>query len=80
MWTLQGAKNRFSAVVEAALSGVPQKVTRRGKPAVVVVSETEYRELLKAAQKARPSFAQHLLSFPAGDIDRAEVRPREVAF
>ena len=80
MWTLQDAKNRFSAVVEAALTGVPQKVTRRGKPAVVVVSEAEYRELLKAAQQARPSFAQHLLSFPAGNIDRAEVRPREVAF
>ena len=37
-WTLQDAKNKFSAVVEAALSGAPQEVTRRGRPAVVVLS------------------------------------------
>jgi antitoxin Phd len=30
-WTLQDAKNRFSAVVDAAARGKPQKVTRRGK-------------------------------------------------
>ena len=30
MWTLQDAKNRFSAVVEAALAGQPQEVSRRG--------------------------------------------------
>ena len=27
-WQLQDAKNRFSAVVDAALSGFPQRVTR----------------------------------------------------
>ena len=37
MWTLQDAKNRFSAVVDAAMAGQPQQVTRRGKPAVVVL-------------------------------------------
>ena len=79
MWTLQDAKNRFSAVVDAALAGVPQKVTRRGKPAVVVVSEAEYSELLRAARQARPSFANHLLSFPGIDVERSEVRPRDVA-
>ena len=31
-WQLQDAKNRFSAVVDAALTGHPQRVTRRGKP------------------------------------------------
>ena len=35
-WSLQDAKNRFSAVVDAAVGGDPQRVTRRGKPAVVV--------------------------------------------
>ena len=30
-WTLQDAKNRFSAVVEADLAGEPQRVTRRGR-------------------------------------------------
>ena len=36
-WKLQDAKNKFSAVVDAAIAGEPQHVTRRGKPAVVVV-------------------------------------------
>ena len=31
-WTLQDAKNRLSAVVNAALEGAPQTVTRRGGP------------------------------------------------
>lgn len=44
-WTLQEAKNRFSAVVEAALRGPAQWVTRRGKPAVVVLSVEEYQRL-----------------------------------
>ncbi|MEO9778946.1 MAG: type II toxin-antitoxin system prevent-host-death family antitoxin, partial [Sedimentitalea sp.] len=28
MWTLQDAKNKFSAVVDEALAGRPQEVTR----------------------------------------------------
>lgn len=84
MLTLQDAKNRFSAVVDAALSGHPQEVTRRGKPVVVVLSVEEYRRLLGQAQAQRESFAAHLMSFPgpaapeAGDIPRAQAVPREV--
>jgi len=37
-WTLQDANNRFSAVVDAAARGEPQKVTRRGKWVSVVLS------------------------------------------
>ena len=81
MWTLQDAKNRFSAVVEAALSGVPQEVSRRGKPAVVVLSARDYRRLLEAAVEHRESFAEHVLAFPGSeDIPRADVKPRDVAF
>ena len=55
-WALQDAKNRFSAVVDAALAGEPQQVTRRGKPAVVVVSVSEYDRLRNhTADNARPS-------------------------
>ncbi|MGR3321924.1 MAG: type II toxin-antitoxin system Phd/YefM family antitoxin [Pseudooceanicola sp.] len=81
MWTLQDAKNRFSAVVEAALAGTPQKVSRRGKPAVVVLSAAEYERLTREAVRQRESFASHLLSFPGEpDTERAEVRPRDVRF
>ncbi|MWB78759.1 type II toxin-antitoxin system prevent-host-death family antitoxin [Pseudooceanicola sp. 216_PA32_1] len=79
MWTLQDAKNRFSAVVDAALAGTPQEVTRRGKPAVVVLSAEEYHRLLESAVQRRESFAAHLLAFPGGtEPERARVRPRDV--
>lgn len=81
MWTLQDAKNRFSAVVDAALSGVPQEVSRRGKPAVVVLSSQEYHRLLKEAVEHRESFTDHLLAFPGmNDIPRAQAALRDVKF
>ncbi len=79
MWTLQDAKNRFSAVVAEALAGRPQQVTRRGKPAVVVLSAEEYQRLVSQAALGRESFADHLLAFPGGDLPRMEARPRDVA-
>lgn len=80
MLTLQDAKNKFSAVVDAALSGHPQEVSRRGKPAVVVLSFDAYQSLLQQAQARRESFAEHLMNFPEGDIPRAEAAPRDVSF
>lgn len=41
-WRLEEAKARFSQVVELALNGTPQRVTRRGKDAVVVVSVQQW--------------------------------------
>ncbi|SFH49863.1 prevent-host-death family protein [Palleronia marisminoris] len=81
MLSLQDAKNRFSAVVEAALSGRPQRVSRRGKPAVVVISASEYDRLVAAAGGTRESFADHLMAFPEGALQgRAQIRPRDVDF
>lgn len=80
MWTVQDAKNKFSAVVEAALAGTPQEVSRRGKPAVVVLSAEEYRRLVAGAVQARESFADHLLAFPGPEMPRAKAVPRDVSF
>ena len=80
MWSVQDAKNKFSAVVDAALAGTPQEVTKRGKPAVVVVSVDEYKRLLSGAVNQRASFADHLLSFPDGEIERTKAVPRDVTF
>lgn len=79
MWSLHDAKNRFSAVVDAALAGQPQEVSRRGKPAVVVLAVEEYRRMMASAVQGRESFAEHLLHFPGTEIPRAEARPRDVA-
>lgn len=85
-WTLQDAKNRFSAVVAAALDGTPQEVSRRGKPAVIVLSVAQYRHLAEAAGREAGSFREHLLDFPGGDAlpdefaERGGARPRDVQF
>lgn len=80
MWTLQDAKNRFSTVVDAALAGQPQAVSKRGKPAVVVLAASEYDRLVAGAGAARGSFLQHLMAFPGEPVERAEVKPRDVRF
>ncbi len=41
-WQLQEAKSKFSEVVESALHKGPQRVTRRGKESVIVISEKDY--------------------------------------
>lgn len=53
-WTLQAAKNRFSAVVEAALAGEPQRVTGRGQWVGVVLSAAEYERLRRLDQASAP--------------------------
>ena len=76
-WSLQDAKNRFSAVVNAALAGEPQRVTRRGQPAVVVIAVEEYERLCKGEPDNIPTFVEHLLAIPqATDDDTFELPPR----
>ena len=83
-WALQDAKNRFSAVVDAALAGEPQQVTRRGKAAVVVLSVKEYERLRKHPPQDVPSFVEHLLAIPNGgdgfEFERIPLAPRSVEF
>ena len=66
-WLLQDAKNKFSALVDAALSGEPQRVTRRGQPAVVVLAVEEYERLCRLEQASAPSFGELLLEIPRDD-------------
>lgn len=63
-WTLQDAKNKFSAVVEAARAGEPQHVTRRGVETVVVLSAEEYERLSKLDVKPAKTLLEHLLNAP----------------
>jgi prevent-host-death family protein len=48
-WKLEDAKARFSEVVRLAESGVPQRVTVRGRAAVVVLAAADYARLAPAA-------------------------------
>lgn len=76
-WTLQDAKNRFSEVVNHALSEGPQTVTKRGVETVVVLSVSEYRKLLGE----QPSFLDYLLSGPSLeglDLERDKSPGRDI--
>lgn len=66
-WTLAEAKNRFSEVVKRAISEGPQRVSRRGDDAVVVVAQQDYDRL----KGARPDFKKLLLEGP--DFDRLDL-------
>lgn len=68
-WSLQDAKTRFSAVVDAALGGAPQRVTRRGRPAVVVLAADEYERLRRLEKANAPALAGLLLEIPQDDKD-----------
>jgi prevent-host-death family protein len=60
-WALQDAKNRFSEVVDAAVRGEPQIVTKRGEEAAVVLGHADYARLV-AARDAGPSLGQYLVA------------------
>jgi len=79
-WKLQDAKNRFSAVVREALAGYPQRVTRHGKPAVVVVAADEYDRLRHLDEAHDPTLAEMLLAIPQddGEFERLDVTLRDV--
>lgn len=78
MLKLEDAKARFSAVVAAALSGSPQTVTKRGKPAVVVLSVEDYERLLTQAKTRRDSFSEHLLRVPDFELADRTLEVRDI--
>lgn len=77
-WQLQDAKNRFSEVVEEALTHGPQTVTRHGREVVVILSVEEYRRMkqpkgsLLEALQVPAEYAVEL------DITRSPELPREI--
>jgi antitoxin Phd len=50
VWKLEDAKARFSEVVRLAEQGVPQRVSVRGREAVVILSAKTYARLAPAAR------------------------------
>jgi prevent-host-death family protein len=78
-WSVQDAKDRFSAVVEAARRA-PQTVTKHGKPAVVIVAADEYERLRQLERLKAPTFAEHLLAMPTddGEFERLSGRLRDL--
>jgi antitoxin Phd len=76
-WNLADAKNRFSELVNLALTSGPQRVRRR-KDEVVVIAAKDYERLVGK----RSSFKNHLLKGPSFDdvvLDRDVSPTRDVS-
>ncbi|MGA3257664.1 MAG: type II toxin-antitoxin system Phd/YefM family antitoxin [Bryobacteraceae bacterium] len=75
-WQLQEAKARFSEVFRLARESGPQRVTKHGRLAVVVLPAEEYERLSKP--KARPgSLVQFFADSPLAASGIQLDRPRD---
>jgi antitoxin Phd len=74
-WKLEDAKNGFSEVVRRALAHQPQKVTRGGKDAVIVISAEDYAKIT-GTQNLVEFFRKSPLAdaFQAGELDLTRQR------
>jgi prevent-host-death family protein len=78
IWQLQEAKNRFSQLVNRALTEGPQVVTRRGEEVVVVLSKDEYSKLQQSRSSLLEFFRESPLVGAELDLARDRSRPRDV--
>ena len=72
-WTVADAKARFSEVIDRALSDGPQTITRRGKPAVVVVASAEWERKTKRTG----NLAEFVAASPLRDSGLTVERPSD---
>lgn len=49
-WQIQEARAGLSRLIDAALAGRPQRITRHGKEAVVVIAADQYERLARPRQ------------------------------
>ena len=54
-WLVKDARAHFGDVIDNALAGEPQRISRRGRDAVILVSEREWDDRGAAKPKKKPS-------------------------
>jgi antitoxin Phd len=81
-WQLQDAKARFSELFRRARSEGPQRITRQGKEAVVMIADEQYERLLGKAHQAK-SLVQFFRESPLVgvelDLERSKDEGRELS-
>lgn len=78
IWQLREARNRFSEVVNRALSEGPQMITRHGEEVVVVLSKAEYNRLKKSRTSLVEFFRQSPLVGIDLDLERDQSLSRDI--
>lgn len=76
-WPLAKAKAKLSELVEHAVHHEPQEITRNGKPVVVVLSISEWKDRL-AGHQPRQNLAEFFRTSPlaGSDIDLRRTKDR----
>ena len=79
-WQLQEAKSKFSQLVDLAMQGTTQIVTKRGVEAIAIISVSELRSLKKS--KRKHGLVDALMAGPNIDIDltRSNEKIRDLQF
>ena len=77
-WPLTEAKNKFSEVIDKAISQGPQVVTRRGKEVAVILSRDEYKRLRKTEVSIVDFFRSSPLVGVDLDLERDKTLPRDI--
>ena len=77
-WQLQEAKARLSEVVKKAAEEGPQHITLHGRPAAVVLSETDYLRLKKRPMRFVDFMRNSPLKGVKLDLTRDRSPSREV--
>lgn len=71
-YSLHEARAKFSKLVDRALSGEPQRITRDGKDSVILVSEADWCARPRIKANLGALLARHARSqgFTASDFER----------
>ncbi|MBB3611733.1 type II toxin-antitoxin system Phd/YefM family antitoxin [Rhizobium sp. BK602] len=77
-WNLETAKARFSEVVRHARDDGPQRVSVRGREAVVIMSVEDYDRLVPAKPRLPLVEFMESLSLSALDVERESDTGRDV--
>ncbi len=67
-WQIQTAKARFSEVFRLARTEGPQRITRQGKEAVVMISDEHYDRLMVKSHQPK-SIVQFFRESPLADVE-----------
>lgn len=70
-WPVQAARARFAHLIDEALRGRPQRIHRRGRDVVVLLSAEDYERLVAPRESLVDFFGKSPLAeaIAAGEID-----------
>lgn len=77
-WTVAEAKAKFSEVLERAEKEGPQRITKHGKDAVVVVSAATWKQRKKRRGNLAEFFRNSPLRGANLSFERLDEKPREI--